>query len=239
MSETSNATETRQKFTIDVGAGIGLAPITSGVKITSQELCQSVADYFSVFKDFIGCNFIVGNGAIKPYIAIYFDHGDYADGDLVGVKKGGDKQYGNDIIDRSRRRDRIIASGDRYFLTEDAKDILEQFVPNRPGQKIDWRNFTSEITQVIDGQQIRCTMVSNISIEKLCAALKLIGPNEDNDEYEYSFAIDYELTNNNFIAGMNLSRNYMLMINKASGKEVDKVYQKLGFISNNIVRPNR
>ena len=69
MSDTTNATE-RKKFEINVGEGIGLAPITSGVKITSQELCQSVADYFSVFKDFIGCNFIVGNGAIKPYITI-------------------------------------------------------------------------------------------------------------------------------------------------------------------------
>jgi hypothetical protein len=225
----------REKFTVDVKEGVSLSPIESGVDISSEKLCDHIFDFFSgIFADFEDCQFNV-IGQQKPTITIYFNHGNYSESDRLGVKKGGDKELGNSILDRSRRRDRIIASGDRYFLTEDAKDILEELIPHAFNQKIDWKNYVSEINfSAYQGgvRQPNLTAVSGLSVEKLCEKIKLIGPNDPDDRYEYAFTIKAELTNGNMmIMGNNFTRNYLLTIMKASEKELDKVYAELGYIS--------
>ena len=176
----------------------------------------------------------------KPTMTIFFNHRDYAETDRVGVKKGGDKQSGSELLDRSRRRDRILASGDRYFLTEDAKDILEDLIPHAFNQKIDWKNFVSEVNFgnfQTGNRQPNLTCVRGISVEKLCEKIKLIAPNDDDDRYEYAFTIKAELTNSNMmIMGNNFTRNYLLTIMKASEKELDKVYAELGYINGSTRR---
>ena len=222
----------REKFSVDV-EGVSLAPIESGVDISSEKLCDYIFDFFSsIFADFEDCQFnVMGQ---KPTITILFNHREYDEGARLGVKKGGDKQYGNEILDRSRRRDRLIAAGDRYFLTEDAKDIIEEFIPHVPGSKIDWKNYVSETNYggYQGNRQPNFTTVSGLSVERLCEKIKLIAPNDADDRYEYAFTIKAELTNSNMmIMGNNFTRNYLLTIMKASEKELDKVYAELGYIT--------
>lgn len=230
----TDETTKREKFTVNVD-GVSLAPIESGVDISSEKLCDYVFDFFSgIFADFEDCQFTV-IGQQKPTITLYFNHKDYAETDRVGVKKGGDKEFGNSILDRSRRRDRIIAAGDRYFLTEDCKDILEDLIPHGFNQKIDWKNYVSEVNfnnYQTGYKQPNLTCVTGISVERICEKIKLIAPNDPDDRYEYAFTIKAELTNNNMmIMGNNFTRNYLLTIMKASEKELDKVYAELGYIN--------
>ena len=236
MAEDTNK---REKFSVDV-EGVNLSPIESGIDISSEKLCDYIFDFFSsIFVDFEDCQFNV-IGQTKPTISIFFNHGNYTEGDRVGVKKGGDGHSGNELLDRSRRRDRLIASGDRYFLTDDAKDIIEEFIPHGFNQKIDWKNYVSEINYnnpYTGNRQPNLTQVSGLSVEKLCEKLKLIAPNEADDRYEYAFTIKAELTNSNMmIMGNNFTRNYLLTIMKASEKELDKVYAELGYISGSTRR---
>ena len=229
----ANEENKREKFSVEV-EGVSLAPIESGVDISSEKLCDYVFDFFSsIFDDFEDCQFCA-IGQVKPTITVFFNHRDYPENARLGVKKGGDKQSGNEILDRSRRRDRMIAAGDRYFLTEDAKDILEEFIPHGFNQKIDWKNFVSEqnFGSYQTGRQPNVTAVSGLSIEKLCEKIKLIAPNDPDDRYEYAFTIKAELTNGNMmLMNNNFNRNYLLTIMKASEKELDKVYAELGYIS--------
>lgn len=233
---------TRKKFTVDVKTedAVNLAPIESGIDISSEKLCDYIFDFFSgIFADFEDCQFTV-IGQQKPTITLFFNHKDYAEDARVGVKKGGDKEFGNSILDRSRRRDRIIAAGDRYFLTEDAKDLLEELIPHNFNMKIDWKNYVSEVNfsnYQTGVRQPNLTAVSGISVEKLCEKIKLIAPNDPDDRYEYAFTIKAELTNSNMmIMGNNFTRNYLLTIMKASEKELDKVYAELGYINGSTRR---
>lgn len=246
MSETTNAStvdETkREKYRInkDGAAMTDFEPIAETQYIRSQELCSMVASIFhQAFADFHGCKFEVQQNG-EPTISLFFDHADHSSDSkpcactLTNVKKGNN----NDIIQRARVRDTLMKDGDRYYLTEDGKDVItdlliRRFIKNN-GQ-VEWRTVVGEYSDQTAQNQwmgrpaIQYTKVSFIDPKLIC---KLIYGSKDNDDtFDYGVQILCPLDNriNQFqMMGAPTSMNYMLKIERAHSKALNEVYSKIG-----------
>lgn len=243
MSDQNNATK-RVPFEITVDEPLDFEAIAVTKFITSTELAKAASELFKgVFADVEGCIFEAGNGG-EPTLSIIFNHGDYSGSNLpVGCERIGGKQTGSNILDKTRNRDRQLKEGDRYYLTEDGKDAVISLLSPRyynngnPNWKIictEWteRSATNYYTNV---QNPQYTKVNFIDLRKICGLL--YGTKIDDDHVDYDVKIA-SVMNPGGYPGMTNNSVYMLNITRASSKEVEKTYTKLGFgaIGSSIVR---
>lgn len=235
----------REKFKIEVEEPVAFDAIAESKYLTSNELCRLTSELFkTVFADYEGCVFNSINGEIS--MSLIFNHGKYDDDTIVACERSGSKNSGSIVVDRTRNRDRQLREGDRYYLTEDGKDVVMSLLTPRAfnNGNPNWREIVSEWTDrsamnMYSYQQLpQYTKVSFIDLRNLC---KLIfGSKIDGDTVDYSVAIAASLTPNGYHAmgNMSMNMNYMLNITRASAKEVVAVYEKLGFgsMGTSIVR---
>lgn len=241
MSNQENTTQ-RKKFEIEVKEPLQFDAIASVKFITSDELCKLASELFkSVFADFEGCIFETTQQG-EPTLSLIFNHGEYDEGAVVACERGG-KSSGSTILDRTRRRDIALAEGDRYYLTEDGKDVVKDLLIPReynngnPNYKRVVSEFVdrSVVNQFNVGQLPQYTKVSFISLDRVASLL--FGVKVDNDIKEYSVRIGAAMPQP-MMGGFQVAPKYMLQIMRASTNEVQEIYKKCGWTTagSNIVR---
>lgn len=241
MSEQNNTK--REKFQVKVSEPLQFDAIASVKFITSDELCKLTSELFkSVFADWEGCQFETDNQGM-PYLSFIFNHGEYDKDAVVACERFGAKSTGSNVLDRTRGRDNLLAKGDRYYLTDDGKDVVKDLLIYREynngnpnyGRIVSEMTDRSIVNQYMQGQSPQYTKVSFISLDRIAALL--FGTKVDNDIKEYSVRIGASMPQP-MMGGMQMAPKFMLQIMRASTNEVQEVYKKCGWttVGSNIVR---
>jgi len=247
MEQNTTQQEERQELTVDImpekfiGDG-------SFKYITSVELCQYANEYFEkIFEDFEGSTFDYASGGI-PYISLYFNHiVDRQEGKLYACDRPTGKGLGNSVIERSRRRDNQLQNGDRYYLTDDGKDIIIPMLLPRlfNGGKPDLKRIVTDVYETPSGfgyfgnqGATQNTKVVGIDIKKIAAIKWGSKDPETGDIYDYGFEIKGESGRNVFPGSKSV---HILTIMQANNTELETTYSKLGIMvgNSNIIRATR
>lgn len=237
MSNASEQNQSRKKFKIEIQDHETFPGIARTAYVASNEFCKMVSELFkNVFADFEGCIFEVTQAG-DPYISLLFNHGQYPEDAVVACTRNGGNASGSNVLDRVRTRDRQLIEGDRYHLTDDAKDALTPLLTARmfKNGNPEWKQITSEwqdrtaINFYNVGAIPQYTKVSFIDLNRLCAMIYGL-KDENGDNVEYSVTIAAPLSVMGYQNGaMQSNMNFMLNITSACQEELSKVYEKLGF----------
>ena len=229
MSMASNQQEEqRQPLKIDLEQHLAFGSIASTKFLPSNELAKAVSDLFhGVFADFEGCIFeMPQNGS--PYFSLVFNHGEYDEDAIVACRRKGAIKNQNDVVSRMRYRDAQLQNGDKYFITDDGKDVIKPLLIPRAfnNNNPNWKTIVGEYSEGRQGlygyNAPQYTKVSFIDPDRICSLL--YGEEIDGDRVEYHTSIFAPLTS---IPGQ-MTSNYMLSIIRVSSKEITAVYDKFG-----------
>ena len=236
----------RKKFEINVEEHATLPTIAKTAYLSSNDFCKLTSELFhGVFADFEGCIFEASNG--EPTVSLLFNHGQYDEGAVCACERAGGKVSGSSIIDRTRNRDRQMSEGDRYYLTDDGKDVVTTLLTSRAynNGNPNWKMIVSEwqdrnMNTIYNyGQAPQYTKVSGISLQRLCNLL-FGNKDKETDEYvEYDVRIATALSPFGYPQnGMPMNVNYMLALTVVGSAEVQKICEKLGYgtVGAHIVR---
>jgi hypothetical protein len=230
----------REPFVINISEPFEFEGTASTQYITSNDLLQHVSELFhGVFADFEGCQLEVANGG-KPCIALLFNHGEYDADATVATRRGDQDTSKNDVIRSIRNRDFRMANGDRFFLTEDGKDVVKSLLTSQMfnNGNPNWKAIVTEYTE--DNRNlyqytpsVQYTKVSFIDIDRMCGLL--YGATDGDDEVVYQANVAGAI---NAYPGANVfNQNYMIIVNRVSAKYLKAVYEKIGLGSfSRIVR---
>lgn len=243
---------TREKYRINKSGEpmTEFAAVSEVQYVRSNKLCALVSEVFhAAFADYHGCVLEMVNGQ-EPVISLFFDHADHKD-DPKGrpcacEMAAGQGVEGNNVLARSRQRDSLMRDGDRYFLTEDGKDVISELlirrlVPNNGN--INWKNVVGEYydqttqNMYFGRQAPQYTKVSGIDIKKICALI--YGTKDANNVYDYGFQIlgNINLGNVYQMPGNPQMANYVIAITRAHANEINEIYSELGIASgSNIIQ---
>lgn len=244
QNQESGREKEREEFKIIVDDLETLPSVAETGYILSSEILKKVSELFkSVFADFEGCIFEVSNG--EPTISLVFNHGQYDEDARVGCYRLGGNTTGTSIIERRRNQDQQMLEGDRYYLTEDAKDVVKKLLIPRlyNNGNINWKTIVSDYSErTVENfytmpQQIKpYTKVSGISLNRLLNARLICSDrNEKGEKVEYGATLAAPLNYMNSQQGT----NYVLTITTITLDNLNKIYEKLGFGTiggSNIVR---
>ena len=210
--------------------------------MTSDELCKRASELFkATFADFEGCIFEVSQQG-EPSLSLVFNHGKYDSDAIVACELAGNKPSGSSLLDRTRRRDINNTEGDRYYLTEDGKDVIKELLLPRQfnNGKPNWKQICGDfvdrtVVNMYGTQAPQYTKVSFISLNRLAGLL--FGTHIDEDLKEYEVRIGAVMPQP-MMGAMQMQAKYMLQIMCASTKEVNEMYKKCGWATtgSNIVR---
>ena len=236
QSNDKNVEREKLKINIDADPFNGIATTKY---VTSSDLCKMASDIFrSVFADAEGATFdIVGN---VPTLAAIFNHGVYDKDATVACTREASVDANASIMARVRSRDRLLNNGDRFFITEDGKDVFtdllsyQAFANNKPN----WSKVVVEFSENTQqrfygyGQAPQYTKIGYLDLAKFAALVW--GSEVDGDPVDYVVTIVRAL--NSGVPGMPPT-NYMLSVTQISSKELQATYEKLGFGSfSSIIR---
>ncbi len=234
----------REKFKINIEPeefnAIGSFKLT-----TSSDLGKLAYQVFSsAFEDFEGLLFEPGNANQEPTYSLIFNHGNYGEDAIVGVKSAVDanSNAGTNPLDRVRRVDNMYRYGSKYLATQDLIDVVEPLLTRSlyNNGNIKWGAIVSEHAErsqynLYNPNAItQFTKVIGISAKKLVSLI--YGYNVDGDKYDYTVNV-LGAVNNGMIMG-NSNINYVLQINRASENEVVQLYKAYGYnpTASNIIK---
>lgn len=230
-----NEKESREKFKIivdDLEVEPGVAQTNY---VLSSEIQQKISELFkSVFADYEGCIFEVSNG--EPTISLLFNRKKYDEDERVGSYRIGEKS-GSSVIDRRRNQDRQMQEGDRYYLTDDAKDVVSDLLIPRlyNNGNINWKLIVSDYQErnqnnyyMMPNQIPVYTKVSGLSLNRILNANLLEGfasKDKDGNKVEHGATLAAPLNYMNYQQGS----VYVLTITTITVNNLNKIYEKLGF----------
>ena len=207
--------------------------------ITSSYLCKKATELFKgIFADCEGTLFDMSGN--MPTLSIIFNHREYASDDIVAITRN-TSNNGNDgsYIQRIRNRDNYLANGDRYYATEDAKDVFtsllsyQVFNNNKPNWGRVVVDFTENQQRFWQAQPVQYTKIGYIDLAKFAG---MIWGNTDADGANVAYDVHIMRPLNNGVPGMPPS-NYILGITRISERELNNTLEKLGVGSfSNIIR---
>ncbi len=192
------ANESKGEFKIVVQEHEPFDAITDSTYMTSTAFGEKVSALFkSVFRDCEGCAFEI-NQQGQAYIAVYFNHNEAPeDGRAAAVSRdvGTTSNIHNETVKRVRNNDNRNRFGDRYYLTNEGKegidDFLFDYLINRNNGKIQWDRITADVSQQgqMYGQRaLQYTKVSMLDPVKLASVI--FGDTDENGErVEYGVSV--------------------------------------------------
>lgn len=193
------ANESTAEFKIVVEENDSFDPITDSTYMTSTAFGEKVSALFkSVFRDCEGCAFEI-NQQGQAYIAVYFNHNEAPDDGsraaAVSRNIGAGSNVSNETIRRIRDNDNRNRFGDRYYLTKEGKegidDFLFDYLLTRNNGKIQWDRITADVSQQgqMYGQRaLQYTKVSMLDPVKLASII--FGDTDENGErVEYGVSV--------------------------------------------------
>lgn len=236
--DNSNVTEgARKEFKISAYEHEPFNGIMSTKFISSVEFCEKVSDLFkAAFSDCEGCKYVINQQGLG-YIALYFNHSEKSDGSRHnGVTRTmPDKNSNhpqNDTVKRIRMNDLRNRSGDRYYLTQDGMDGIDDFIydsmVNKKDGKVMWDKIVAEVgtNQVIYNQPpVVYTAVSMLDPVKLAA--EIFGYTDSKGNL-LAYDVSVMRSMPQMVSMGNFQTQYMLAIKCVSDKEVCDLCNKLG-----------
>lgn len=230
-----NEKESREKFKIivdDLEVEPGVAQTNF---VLSSEIQQKISELFkSVFADYEGCLFEDSNG--EPTISLLFNRKKYDEDERVGSYRIG-ANSGSSVIDRRRNQDRQMQEGDRYYLTDDAKDVVSDLLIPRlyNNGNINWKLIVSDYQErnqsnyyMMPNQIPVYTKVSGLSLNRILNANLIEGfasKDKDGNKVEHGATLAAPLNYMNYQQGS----VYVLTITTITVNNLNKIYEKLGF----------
>lgn len=230
-----NEKESREKFKIivdDLEVEPGVAQTNY---VLSSEIQQKISELFkSIFVDYEGCIFEVSNG--EPTISLLFNRKKYDENERVGSYRIG-ANSGSSVIDRRRNQDRQMQEGDRYYLTDDAKDVVSDLLIPRlyNNGNINWKLIVSDYQErnqnnyyMMPNQIPVYTKVSGLSLNRILNANLIEGfasKDKDGNKVEHGATLAAPLNYMNYQQGS----VYVLTITTITVNNLNKIYEKLGF----------
>lgn len=201
--------------------------------MTTKDLGVLINSLFkSIFFDYEGSTVIVENGGIN--VALYFRDRGTDDGQRY---RGVIPTVAPKSANQTSIKERIIrlnasAKGNSYMLSQEAKDILTEFVFSRHGinknAQIDWNQYVSEVIEgggMFGGVQTINVKVSNIDVMKVLR--KLYGNKSDDSFVDYNISIIKPVIN-----GMNqgIYQNFLISVQQLQNSDVERLAEQLGMM---------
>lgn len=230
----------REPFKINFTERPALDFVGNIAYLSSTELGKIIYSVFkNVYQDFEGCIFKPGNG--EANYSLIFNHGNYADDAIVGVTRNTDNSTTNDTINRLRAHDRSLRYGDKYFPTNELKDIVGKLLTNRAynNGKPNWGQIINEYTdQTMSNMYMAQNQKPQLTEVKFIDLNRIVKYIFGGDDVEYIVGVAAPISPMGFAFNQQQIRNYMLTITAVNAENIQKVYEKLGFGSmmSNIIR---
>lgn len=222
----------QQEFMIEVEEHEKFNPITDSEYCTSTDFCQQVSSLMkAVYSDCEGCTFELTQQG-QPVINLFFNHNELDDPTRVpGIsRKISSDNIKSDVVRRVRNNDNRNKFGDRYYLTTEGKEGLDDFLINNiPKQngKINWDKITAEVSQggqFYGQRQTQYTKVFMLDPSKLAAAI--YGSTDENgNNIEYLVVVKKSVHQ---MVGTQFQPSYMLEIKRVYEKAVMGLCNQLG-----------
>lgn len=244
MSNNKTQQQDREPYTIELESPIPFPKIADTAYISSMEFCKMTSEIFhDAFADYEGCKFEFTQQG-EPFISLIFNHGVYDENSPIptacSLNQG--KNTGSTIIDRTRTRDRQIVNGDRYYLTDDGKDVIKKLLIPRAynNGNPNWGNIVGEFVEntpmsmyQFGSRKPQFTKVSFIDLKRICGLA--FGFRKGDDTIDYGVTVVGPINGMlNRMSSTNNS-NYMLNITSVSTKEIQSLYEGLGLGSSTTI----
>lgn len=242
MSEAAQKTETRVPYKIELEEHVPFEENFSGKYIYGQDFCKLTNEVMrAAFSGYVGCKLEINSG--YPTLALFFDHCDYDENDVVAVERVSQVKVGSTILDKTRSRDIQVREGDRYRITEDGMDVIKPLLVPRyyNGGKPNWKAIVTDVVERSTGNmfqpqnQTQITKVIGIDPAKIC---QLIYGNKDEKGGYIDYGVEVKA---NFAMGtgiMGQATNYVLAITRANVANITKTCESFGItgIGSDIIR---
>jgi len=231
----------RKPYKIEFDQRPALDYVGKSCYITSDELCRTTNEIFrEIFADYEGCQFEVTQG--EPTMNLFFNHAKYDEGAHTAVSMGNVANTGNDTLNRIRLRDQSMKNGDRYYITDDGKDILTKLLTNRfyNNGKPNWAQLVAETVDrnpynlYMPQQLPQFTKIRQIDLGRLVG---YIYGRKDRDGSDIEYMVHNAGAINPMMANVP-AKNFMLVVTAVLSDNVKALYEKLGFgsMGSDIVR---
>jgi hypothetical protein len=164
----------------------------------------------------------------------------------VATERFNGNKVGSTVIDKTRGRDNLMNNGDKFYLTEDGKDIIKTLLFPRiyNNGKPNWNQITTEIAERQGSSlfgtmnALQLTKVSGIDPKRVAALIW--GRRDADGNIDYGVSVMRDLTINSGLGmpGMQAGQNYALNITRAHEASISKTYESLGLgtLGSNIIR---
>lgn len=191
---------------------------------TTFDLSQVVNKLFRpVFQDYEGCTILPDQFGTFQLTLFFKDKGEAENGKIKNItsiiRKVEDK---NDVMTRIQNLNRANSSS-KFELTQETKDVLEEFIRKPNGQNINWKQFVVESTERTYGGGYNIYIkVLNIDLYKILR--KIYGAKVDGSYMEYMISMIRPTSNQGG------SVNYLINISQLDTKMVEDLYAQMGMI---------
>lgn len=252
--------ESIENFSFDITPA-SFDPILDSKFMFARDFGEIVSNIFrNLFVDWEGCTIsdIKINNFVGVGLDFYFNHNEYPeDGTRVrAVTRNTDTKTQNSTLSGIRRFNNMISNGDRYYLTDVAKECFQKFLYDGIGGlygqhgNINWNRAVGEVA---DSNQKTFQMYGQIPAQQY-TKLSLIDPSkiatliygeEDEEDgakwcYQVTPVFSMPIMNQYGMANNSDPASKILRIDRVSATEVNNLANKLGFsnIGNklNIIR---
>lgn len=221
----ANDKKEREKMKLEVKSrkfdGVNSTELT-----TTVDLAKMINSLFRpVFSDYEGCLVQPVNDGSLTVTLFLKDKGQVNDGSIKAMISSRDmaKENKDSAVARVLSLNNTL-SPKKYSLTQDAKDILEDFliVPFRNG-KIQWNNYVTEVNEQNGYQQTIYLQVMNLDLNKI---LRVIYGDkiEDGSKVVYNANIIKPIG----VAINGLEQTFMVNVIQLNVSKLEEVAQKVG-----------
>ncbi|MGL5330976.1 MAG: hypothetical protein ACRDD7_17065 [Peptostreptococcaceae bacterium] len=175
------------------------------------------------FVDYEGCIVIPDNYGQLQCQLFFKDKGNATDDKVKALSPVTERVKGTGMASRINKLN-LRNSNKAYELTQDAKDILGEFIQIPRGQKnINWNNFVFEQTeQNYNGYTIFVKVV-NLDINKLVR--KIYGGKIEGARIDYNISIIRPIG-----VTTNTAQNFLINIQQLDSREVEKLANAVGIM---------
>lgn len=119
-----------------------------------------------------------------------------------------------------------------YDLTDDAKELLSEFIPTKPGEKIKWDKLMIEKTQQEIGSYSVMVELAGLDLNRVVR--KLYGARENKARLDYSVSLVRPLTPVNCSGQFNPANAiYLVNVLQMNNEQVAKLANTVGFVPTN------
>lgn len=221
----------QEEFAIVVNEHDKFAPITDSEFLTSTEFCQKVSSLLkAVYSDCEGCALEINQQGMAV-ISVFFNHNEAEDAARVPAisREFSEDNTKSEVVRRIRSYDNRNKYGDRYFLTKEGKEGLDDFIMQHMIKqgKIDWSKVTAEVSQggnFYGQRQVQYTKVSMLDPSKLASAI--YGATDENgNNIEYMVIVKKSVRQ---MVGVQFQPSWMLEIKRVYEKSVMDLCNQLG-----------